>query len=76
MGVLLGMLGIVCLPAFGGYLLSFVSVFISMPPALGTQLSIAVVRISSLLMMICLAVGVSILAYRKAVHRFDRYTLS
>lgn len=76
MGVLVGMLVIVCLPAFGGYLLSFVSVFISMPPALGTHLPIAIVRISSLLMMICLAIVVSQVFYRRAVRQYDQYTLA
>lgn len=71
MGVMLGILGLVCLPALGGYLFTFL--------ASGTSLEgtpIAVVRVGSLGLTAVFAVGVSIVTYRRAVRRFNQYTLS
>ncbi len=71
MGEMLGLLGLVCLPAMGGYLLVFLGL-----GAGAVAVPIALVRIGSLGLTAVLAVGVSILTHRRAVHRFDRYTLS
>lgn len=75
MGAMVGLLGLVCLPVFGGYLFSFVSFFVPATPGLGIQLPIAVVRVGTLLLTTGLAVIGSIVAYRRAVRRYDQYTL-
>jgi ABC-2 type transport system permease protein len=69
MGEMLGLLGLVCLPAVGGYLFAFLG------SGTGAAVPIALVRIGSLGLTALLAVGVSILTHRRAVCRFDRYTL-
>lgn len=71
MGEMLGLLGLVCLPAVGGYLFAFLG-----PGTEAVAVPIALVRIGSLGLTVVLAVGVSILMYRRAVRRFDQYTLS
>lgn len=69
MGEMLGLLGLVCLPAVGGYLFAFLG------SGTGAAVPIALVRIGSLGLTALLAVGISILMHRRAVRRFDRYTL-
>lgn len=70
MGKMLGLLGFVCLPAMGGYLFAFLG------PGTGpVAVPITLIRIGSLGLTALLAVGLSILTYRRAVRRFDRYTL-
>lgn len=70
-GAMLALVGLVCLPAFVGYL----SVFFD-PVAMALGISPGVVRVGTLVLTTVLAVGVSILAYRRAVRLYDQYTLS
>lgn len=70
MGVLLALVGLVCLPAFVGYLSAFFA-----PVATALDIPPAVVRGGLLVLTTATAVTVSIPAYRRAVVLFDQYTL-
>ncbi|WP_273838521.1 hypothetical protein [Halococcus sp. PRR34] len=71
MGYLLGLLGLVCLPAVFGYL-----PVVFEPGSTMIGVPSVVVRVGSLGLTTVLAVGVSMVTYRRAVRCFDQYTLS
>jgi len=70
MGKLLGLVAVVCTPALVGYLSV---VFDPVSTMLGVPT--VAVRVGSLVVTIGLAVGVSTVAYRRAVWLYDDYTL-
>ncbi|WP_330631400.1 hypothetical protein [Halocatena halophila] len=70
MGIMLGLLGIVCLPIFSSYLMAFFDLV-----SVG-GIPTTAIRIGSLVLTTALATSVSALAYRRAVRLYDRYTLS
>lgn len=69
LSVVLVLLGVVCLPAVAGYSVAFFE------PGTVLGIPIAIVRVGSLLLTAMLSVGVSIVAYRRAVRLYDQYTL-
>lgn len=71
LGMVLALVGLVCLPAF----VSYGVVFVNAQAATALAASTAGVRIGSLVLMVALAGGVSAVAYRRAVARFNEYSL-
>lgn len=71
LGVLLGILGLVCVPGFAGYLLVFLE-----PMGATVIVSQPLIRIGALLLMSGLAAAASGIAYQRAVRAFDQYVIS
>lgn len=71
LGMVLAMVGLVCLPAFIGYGVAFLAMTTVEPLDTMTR----VIRVGSLVLTLLLASGVSIWAYRRAITQFNEYTL-
>ncbi|MDL0138609.1 hypothetical protein PNP85_03680 [Halobacterium salinarum] len=71
LGLVLALVGLVCLPVFVSYGLMFFNSSV----ATVLNIPITVMRITSLILTVFLAGGVSVVAYRRAIRSYNQYTL-